>query len=634
RARIALPGYPFQRQRYWIETKKTRAAAAHGLLGTRHDSARGEVTFETAISAAEPAWLSDHRVFGQVVVPGALYGILALSAAQAADDRVMRSGVSLEGFEIRAPLILDDSAEQALQVVLGVADGGERSVEVFSRGGLGESFVLHARGRVTGGGEPVRAVLDRDALADLTDVDPAELYAGFSARGIDYGATFRGLVSLGVAPGEAFGEVFLGGLAKEAGLLLHPALLDAVFQLCGASLPEVAGEGIYMPIGWQRLRLAQAVPGRLQVHVRLRSGGGDALPAAGSTPETLTFDISLFSEDGHWCGSIEGFTVKKASRQALLAGSRRIEDLLYETVWQGAAFEGGMRSAEFLAPPSDIAASVGSAEHLAAEGVAPEQLVTSLAGLERLSQAYALSALDGLGWDRRRGALVQADALRRELKVVARHDRLLQRLLVLLAEARILAPVNAALGSAPAWQVLAGRGDALPDAGLADPERLADELAEACPKAFIEVSLLRRCGQALSGVLLGQIDPLGLLFVSEGPSAADLYRDAPAARVANGLVAAVVAQAIARLPQGRRLRVLEVGAGTGGTTASILPVLPKERFSYTYTDLSAVFFANARERFGEHGLICRKLDIAADPQAQGFAAHGYDLVIAANVLHA
>ncbi|MEI7601648.1 MAG: polyketide synthase dehydratase domain-containing protein, partial [Aestuariivirga sp.] len=635
RARVPLPGYPLQRQRYWVDTRKQRAAAAHGLLGTRHDSARGEVTFETELSAAEPAWLADHQVFGRIVVPGAFYAILALSAGKAAGERT-GSASWLEEFEIHAPLVLEDGTQHSVQIVLGAPEGAVRSVEIFSRAGAAEDFVLHARGRLAAGAYPARDALDRTAAAgDLTTVDTAVLYGGFSRLGLDYGAAFRGVHSLGLRPGEALGELWLEGVEAERHLLLHPALLDAAFQLCGAILPAAAGESTYMPIGWKRLTLAEAVPGKLLAQARLR-GGGSGLGGNASPPETITFDVGLFSEEGRWCGAIEGFTVKKASRTALLAGSGRIDDLFYETVWKGATFGGGLRPAGFLAQPLGIvaSASAGAAEHLSAEGLTSQDLMDSLAGLERLSQAYALSALEGLGWKRRKGDLVCAEPLRQNLKVLLRHGRLLQRLLVLLADAGILALVKAPAGATPTWQVLAGQGDALPDPELTDPERFADDLAAAYPKGFIEVSLLRRCGQALSGVLRGQLDPLGLLFVSEGPSAADLYRDAPAARVANALVADIIGKAIAQLPQGRRLRILEVGAGTGGTTGSILSVLPKDRFSYTYTDLSASFFGSVRARFGEYGLTCRTLDIEIDPQAQGYSAHGYDLVIAANVLHA
>ncbi|TID07519.1 Compactin diketide synthase mokB [Colletotrichum higginsianum] len=88
------------------------------------------------------------------------------------------------------------------------------------------------------------------------------------------------------------------------------------------------------------------------------------------------------------------------------------------------------------------------------------------------------------------------------------------------------------------------------------------------------------------------------------------------------------------------LRVLEIGAGTGGTTNKVLewlrgPTGASLYSSYTYTDISAGFFATAKERFGAHpSMHFKALDISRDPLEQGFEAGSYDLVIAANVLHA
>ena len=177
-----------------------------------------------------------------------------------------------------------------------------------------------------------------------------------------------------------------------------------------------------------------------------------------------------------------------------------------------------------------------------------------------------------------------------------------------------------------------GSGDR--PAPLGEPAQLADELAERHPYGEVEIGLLRLAGSALADVLRGRADGLNLLFGGE-PSAADLYHAAPAYRVSNRMVAAAVAAAAAGLPDGRRLRMLEVGAGTGGTTAAVLAELPG-RTDYTYTDISAGFFATAEARFGDAdgGMEYRVLDIEREPSAQGFDAHGYDIVLAANVLHA
>lgn len=88
------------------------------------------------------------------------------------------------------------------------------------------------------------------------------------------------------------------------------------------------------------------------------------------------------------------------------------------------------------------------------------------------------------------------------------------------------------------------------------------------------------------------------------------------------------------------LRVLEVGAGTGGTTARVLRALTSEYgerlySSYSYTDVSAGFMTAAKERFADlEGIEYGVLDVEADPIEQGFQAGGYDLIIAANVIHA
>ncbi|KAL4904450.1 hypothetical protein BDW74DRAFT_179029 [Aspergillus multicolor] len=88
------------------------------------------------------------------------------------------------------------------------------------------------------------------------------------------------------------------------------------------------------------------------------------------------------------------------------------------------------------------------------------------------------------------------------------------------------------------------------------------------------------------------------------------------------------------------MRVLEVGAGTGGATAMILPALQGPHGihmydSYTYTDISTGFFSAAQGRFKEYTeMIYRPLDITADPEAQGFEPASYDLVVASNALHA
>ena len=89
-----------------------------------------------------------------------------------------------------------------------------------------------------------------------------------------------------------------------------------------------------------------------------------------------------------------------------------------------------------------------------------------------------------------------------------------------------------------------------------------------------------------------------------------------------------------------QLKILEVGAGTGGLTSKILQSLQSEYderlyFSYTFTDVSSGFFVQAHDRFKRYdGIEYKVLDISQDPIKQGFRESHYDLIVASNVLHA
>ena len=86
-----------------------------------------------------------------------------------------------------------------------------------------------------------------------------------------------------------------------------------------------------------------------------------------------------------------------------------------------------------------------------------------------------------------------------------------------------------------------------------------------------------------------------------------------------------------------QMKILEVGAGTGGMTAKFLELLKSDfgerlYLKYTFTDVSSGFFVQAKERFQSYdGIEYRALDISRDPLEQGFTAGEYDLVIASNV---
>lgn len=245
-----------------------------------------------------------------------------------------------------------------------------------------------------------------------------------------------------------------------------------------------------------------------------------------------------------------------------------------------------------------------------------------IAGVDRLCGAYVCEVLSGLGLPGESGATFSAESFAAAAGVVPRHRRLLERLLEILAEDGWLDRAG------EGWRI---RGD-LPATG--SPALLAG-LAEGHPALREQLPLLARCAQALPRVLRGELDPLKVLFPGGDVRALELiYRSGPAARLLNTLVRQAVCGFLEERPAGGQ-RILEVGAGTGGTSAHLLPALPAEGVDYVFSDLSPLFLSRAARAFRDFGFVSfRRLDLEADPAGQGFAGERFDVVIAANVLHA
>ncbi len=151
-----------------------------------------------------------------------------------------------------------------------------------------------------------------------------------------------------------------------------------------------------------------------------------------------------------------------------------------------------------------------------------------------------------------------------------------------------------------------------------------------------EIDLVRRAGEMLTEILRGDSEALSVFFPGGSTEeAAEFYTEAPLFEGYNRLAARVVDNVLRHEPDDKALRVLEIGAGTGGLSAHILPRFPADRTEYVFTDISPLFLNAAERRFGKHAFLrTARLDISLAPGEQGFEPGSFDMIVAANVLHA
>jgi microcystin synthetase protein McyG len=255
-----------------------------------------------------------------------------------------------------------------------------------------------------------------------------------------------------------------------------------------------------------------------------------------------------------------------------------------------------------------------------------QQMAPGDAGLQTLDNLSGVvigHALRKLGLSLRVRTKFSAKSLMERFAILPNYRRALGRLLAILAEQGFIEQRD------DAYRVI----QQLPSLDL--DEELG-RLRNDNPNLSAAIDLFQRCALVLAEILTGGVDVLDVLFPSGSvDDASAVNSDTPEARQLNARVRQAVNHLLASAPAGRKVRLLEIGAGTGATTAQVVPELQADRVSYTFTDISPLFIAQAQERFGDYPFLdYRTLDIEQEPGSQGFEDGQYEIIIAANVLHA
>ncbi|MBX8607373.1 alpha/beta fold hydrolase [Pseudomonas cichorii] len=168
---------------------------------------------------------------------------------------------------------------------------------------------------------------------------------------------------------------------------------------------------------------------------------------------------------------------------------------------------------------------------------------------------------------------------------------------------------------------------------------LLKELRDCCEGLDVIAETVERAGEQLFAMMNGSVEPVAVIFPESASSGVEvLYQQFSFGRYFNQIAAGVISGLIDQNRQngGGPLRILEVGGGTGGTTAWLLPELKDVAdVRYCFTDISALFSRRAEEKFSEYDFVdYAQFDLQKPASEQGFQAGHYDLIVAANVIHA
>jgi len=324
RRRTDVPGYPFQHRSHWLPPVRSVAdpASTAPMPGRMTRSPLlAQTLFETRYAPAQFDLLGEHRVFGQVVVPGAAHlSLLAEAAAQASE----RAGGVLEDVLFQQALALPDDGARRVQLVVD-ADNSFRLVSLPDD--ADEPWLEHANGRLL----PAAHLVDHDGLAVLRQRCAAPLgadfYAGTWQQAIALGPRFRWVAEIWRGEGEVLARLRRPPEAAGEGFRLHPGLLDSMLQVLTALVPAGADAAL-VPFRIDRFAWQDAAPGdELWSHLRLRENKGDEVVS----------DVQLLAGDGRLLATAGGFRARRLAVANLRpVPAQTLDAAVYEQRWQSA----------------------------------------------------------------------------------------------------------------------------------------------------------------------------------------------------------------------------------------------------------------------------------------------------------
>ncbi|WP_029622234.1 type I polyketide synthase, partial [Saccharopolyspora erythraea] len=323
--RTDLPTYAFQHRRYWLEPGASAGGIRSAGIGTLDHPLLGALVSmpgETGpvltgrLSVRTHSWLADHRVLGRSLFPGTAFVELARCAAE------VTGASEVEDITLAAPLVLSETGDVALRVVVGTADEtGRRTVEICSQPGDADvegPWTTHATGVLADGPERAAPAFQEWPPRGADEIDLVSLRESLADSGLDYGPAFQGLRAAWRRDDEVFAEVVLSGdvVSDAEDFGLHPALLDAALQALAAASPDGA---LRLPFAFSGVRWWST--GTSSLRVRLSRTGGDAVA------------VDIADEAGSPVAAIDSASLRPVSAQQLEAARADAGESLFRLRW-------------------------------------------------------------------------------------------------------------------------------------------------------------------------------------------------------------------------------------------------------------------------------------------------------------
>ncbi len=307
--RLHLPVYPFDKNRCWVKKSKNIKTLTesvefiHPLLQRCAVKSVDQDIYITNYKVETHFSLSDHKVLGDFVIPGANYPEVAKQVSKLYFGDV---AIELRDLSFFMPVFCKEGNTRQIQNIVKKEEDHLQLTVVSQPDSNSEEWVKHCSVKIYRLENDQPSVFDIEKLRKeccrdiLENIDVNELTHGF----FEYGPRWKNYHTLCIGENTALAEFeFPQEYIDELDTYyLHPGLIDMSIGAWALTLKKK-----YVPLAYKSFRVFGPTPSKFYSYLK-RKDEGDTYA------EVIRYDVTLIGEDGVAFGEISDFAIKKADR--------------------------------------------------------------------------------------------------------------------------------------------------------------------------------------------------------------------------------------------------------------------------------------------------------------------------------
>lgn len=330
-----LPMYPWQRDRFWIDSVETsrvntNTGSSHPCLykETKFADDKKIILWEGILDVNAHRFLQDHKVKDTVIFPAAGYIDLILASIKKSYGTGYHK---IRNINYLQPITLD-LRPRNIQIIFKKQRTNSIAFEIFSafENDTNSEWELNCNGDVLLFTEAPDIIKNTD-LTRVSDYPRHytrnEHYALMNSGGVQYGERFQAVDEVWATDGNVLGKIVVPDKIKDftAAYQIHPALLDACFQVSVASmnLQQHTGEA-YLPYSIGSFYIKPGITVDRILWVSVQNSNNEQ-----STGDIYSRNIEVFDEEQNLIISISDFKFKKLKEQ----DDHLLQDAYYKFKW-------------------------------------------------------------------------------------------------------------------------------------------------------------------------------------------------------------------------------------------------------------------------------------------------------------